>query len=298
VNKSLRLIPAPLILVCVAHVSAMAQAKPLVAEWVNEDIEGVSAIVELIPFERQNIEGVKARLRKDWHVEETNLGFGGKYLELEKGRGYAKGYVHALIYNGRVAQYEVGIESYSEEWPKIRQRVSNRWKESKGPEVSEEEHGLVFRRTQVTVRHKYQANVAAALGRMNDTSVPSELLKSYTTLTDPMENSTLSGTHQNDDISALVNSNRVDLLENVLRAYNPGGRVMAALALLEVEKTGIQLPSNVRQSIDKVLNLNIELHACVFDMCSNPTAREALRWFDSGLAFPRPKVTNERQKKP
>jgi len=145
VNKSLLLIPAPLIFLCVAHISAIARAKPLVAEWVNEDIEGVSSIVELIPFEKQNIEGVKTRLRKDWHVEETNLGFGAKYLEIEKGRGYSKGYVHALIFNRRVAQYEPGIESYSHEWSRIRQRVIDRWKESKGPEVAEEEHGLAFR---------------------------------------------------------------------------------------------------------------------------------------------------------
>jgi len=113
-----------------------------------------------------------------------------------------------------------------------------------------------------------------------------------------MENSTLSGTQQDEDISALVNSNRIDLLENVLRAYNPGARVMTALALLQLQKSGTLLSSNMRQSIEKVLNLNIELHACVFDMCSNPTAREALRWFDSGLAFPKPKASSDKRRKP
>lgn len=81
--------------VLLVYMSTLGQKTKLVKEWVHEDVEGVSSILRLIPFEQQDIEKVKARLRKDWHVEETNLGFGAKYLELEKGRGYSKGYVHA-----------------------------------------------------------------------------------------------------------------------------------------------------------------------------------------------------------
>lgn len=102
-----------------------------------------------------------------------------------------------------------------------------------------------------------------------------------------MENSTLSGTHPNEAIESLVNAQRVDLLENVLRGYNPGARVLASLALLELEKSGVQLSGRTHTAIDAVMNLNIELHACVYDMCSHVTAREAMRWFDSGLAWPR-----------
>jgi hypothetical protein len=296
VNRFFQIILAALLFVCGANVSAVAQTKPLVTEWVAKDIEGVLAIVELLPFENQNIAGVTARLRKNWHVEETNLGFGAKYLELGKGQGYSTAYVHAVIFNGRVAQYEAGIESYSDEWPRIRQQISDKWKMSRGPEPLQEEHGLVFRQKLSTVLKGYRANVAAALGPMMEKSVPPELKKSYTTLTDPMENSAISGTHQNDEITDLLNSNRLDLLENVLRAYNPGARVLAAIALLQLAKSGTKLSSKVRQSIDRVLNLNIELHACVFDMCSNPTAREALLWFDSGLAFPAPKTSSTRRK--
>ncbi|MDX6578437.1 MAG: hypothetical protein QOE96_4390 [Blastocatellia bacterium] len=148
--KQIELILASLVCAC-AFSSALGQSKPLMTEWVNEDIQGVSAITKLIPFEKQNMERVKARLRKDWHVEEFNLGFGAKYLELERGWGYSKGYVHALTYNDRVAQYEAGIESYSEHWTQIKARIVSEWKRSKGPGASEEEHGLVFRQTLATV---------------------------------------------------------------------------------------------------------------------------------------------------
>ena len=293
--KQILLILAWLVCACAFYSSALGQSKPLVTEWVNEDIHGLSAITQLIPSEKQNIEGVKARLRKDWHVEEYNLGFGAKYLELEKGWGYSKGYVHALTYNDRVAQYEAGIESYSEHWPQIKGRIVNEWKENRGPEVSEEEHGLVFRQTLATVLSNYQANIALTLGSQTPASVPPALKKSYGSLTDPMENSTLSGTHGNEDIETLVKAKRIDLLENVLRAYNPGARVLAALALLELEKSGARLSSQTQAAIDRVLNLSIDLHACVYDMCSYVTAQEALHWFDSGRAWPKIRLP---QKKP
>ena len=275
--------------------SASAQKKKLVKEWANEDVAGVSSIVGLVPFEQQNLERVKSQLRKDWHVEETDLGFKGKYLELEKGWGYSKGYIHALVYDGRVARYEAGIESYSDEWPQIRDRVFEKWKAEKGPEVTEGEHGFVFRRTLTGVLAEYEANVGAILGKLTNASVAPELSKYYATLIDPMENETLSGTHRNEGVEALANAKRIDLLENVLRGYNPGARVLAAVTLLEQESGGLHLSPETHAAIGVVMNLNIDLHACVYDMCSYVTATEAFKWFDSGLAWPRIRLP---QKKP
>ena len=70
---------------------------------------------------------------------------------------------------------------------------------------------------------------------------------------------------------------------------------MAALALLELEKSGARLASQTQAAIDRVLNLSIDLHACVYDMCSYVTAQEALHWFDSGRAWPKIRLP---QKKP
>jgi hypothetical protein len=277
------------------QLSARGQEKKLVKEWVNKDVEGVSSIVRLIPFEHQNVERLKVQLKKNWHVEETDLGFKAKYLEIEKGWGYSKGYVHALIYDGRVARYEAGIESYSEEWPQIRDRVRGQWEAVQGPDVTEDEHGLVFKQTLKLVLTEYEAKVASTLGKMTNPYVTPELFKSYAVLIDPMENETLSGTHRNEGIEALANTKRIDLLENVLRGYNPGARVLAALTLLEQERSGVHLSPETHAAMDFVMNLNIDLHACVYDMCSSVTATEALKWFDSGLAWPRIRTP---QKKP
>ncbi|HEV7744450.1 MAG TPA: hypothetical protein VGO56_05600 [Pyrinomonadaceae bacterium] len=284
-----------LLAICGVHFQARSQTEPLVAKWVKEDIDGVRSILELLPFEKQNINVVKAKLSKDWQVEETDLGFGATYLELGKGRGYSKDYVNALIYEGRVVQYEAGVESYSSEWAQIKDRVIDRWKKGRGPLAVEEEHALVFRRALEPVLAEYRTRVSAGLGPLTDADVPKELIKSYATLTSPMNNSTISGTDQDDDIRALMQAKRADLLKNVLRGYNPGARVLAAVALLELEKVGTSLTASERDTIGVVLDLDISLHACVFDMCSDSTAREALQWFDSGLAWPRPRIAKAKK---
>ncbi len=284
-----------LAVMCPVDVSAQDQAESLVPQYVNEDIEGVSALIALLPLEVKGIDEIKATLRGNWHVEETDLGFGGRYLELARGRGYSRSYVYALVYNGRVAQYVAGIEGDSH-WPFIRQPIIDRWRDLSGPDVSEEGRGLVIRRTLPQALRSYQLNVAASLGPMRDLSVSPALRASYLELIDPMANTTISGTNRDDDISALVASNAWDLLENVLRGYNPGARVLAALALQDSERSGGRLSPGVRPSIDKVLNLGVEVHACVFDICSNLTARDALRWFGSDRAFPVPNARGNRRR--
>ncbi len=285
----MRTLCSSLLLALISSVAFAAPQKgePVVEAWVKKDIKGVKSVVDLLPFETRNVEQVKARLRKEWHVEETDLGFGGSYLELEKGYGYSKAYIHALLFDGKVARYTAGFESYSDEWPMIRKRILDQWKASKGPEVMEEEHGYVFRKTVEDRLSDYYAAVARALGPIEKADVPPNLLKSYASLTDPMENATLSGTHRDEEIHSLVEAERTDLLENVLRGYNPGARVLAALALIELQQTGHELSPSTSTTIENVLDLSIELHACVYDLCSHVPARNAFEWFDSGKAFPK-----------
>ena len=272
---------------CARVSAAPPLQEPLVTDWVDKDLKGVLSVVKLLPFETQNIEQLKIQLLKSWHVEQFDLGFGANYLELEKGYGYSKGYVHALLYQGRVAQYEAGIESYSNEWPRIKNDILEKWKISNGPTVSIEEHGYVFRRAIEKTLSEYRSAVARVLGPLKKVKVPAELSKAYASLIDPMNNATLSGTQRDDDIDALMTANRVDLLDNVLRAYNPGARVISALALLEIKDQGTRLSLERRQTISKVLNLNIEIHVCVFDMCSHVTAKHALEWMTLGVPFPK-----------
>ena len=63
-------------------------------------------------------------------------------------------------------------------------------------------------------------------------------------------------------IDALINANRIDLIENVLRGYNPGGRIFAAIALLRMERKGLKLEPEVTSTLNKVVNLDVPAATC------------------------------------
>ena len=121
--------PLLLLLLC-SNVSVAQGAKPLVPEWAKADVEGVPEVLKLFPFENQRIVALKEKLKDTWSVEEYDLGFGGKRLDFAKGNGYTKIYVESFIFNGQVAYYELGVESYSEEWPRIRDDVVEAWRKN------------------------------------------------------------------------------------------------------------------------------------------------------------------------
>jgi hypothetical protein len=63
-------------------------------------------------------------------------------------------------------------------------------------------------------------------------------------------------------IDALVKAGRMDLIENVLRGYNPGGRAFAAIALLKMEERGVKLAPKVKKTIEKVRALDVPITTC------------------------------------
>lgn len=54
--------PLLLMLLC-SSVSVAQDTEPLVPEWVKKDIEGVSEVLKLFPFENQQIEALKEKLK-------------------------------------------------------------------------------------------------------------------------------------------------------------------------------------------------------------------------------------------
>ena len=63
-------------------------------------------------------------------------------------------------------------------------------------------------------------------------------------------------------IDALVDAKRIDLLENALIGYNPGGRVYAAIELLRMQRMGEKLSEPTRKNIRKVMALPVKLSTC------------------------------------
>jgi hypothetical protein len=110
---------------------------------------------------------------------------------------------------------------------------------------------------------------------MKQAEVPDELKKSFDYLTSPFACRAFGPVDGHLAIAALVNANRIDLLENVLRGFSPSGRVYAALALLKLnKKSHVVLSPDIVTTIEKVRNLDLPIttaHGC---LVSSSTANE------------------------
>jgi hypothetical protein len=260
-------------------------SEPLVAAWVEEDIASVAIVLNLLPFENQSISQIKARLKDTWSVEEQDFGFGGKRLDIGKGNGYTKMFVKAFLFNGRVAYYELGIESYSKEWPRIRDDIVDAWRKTTDVEPDITQHHIAYRKTLEPVLASYRTAVLARLGEMKPVEVPADLRGSYDLLTSFMGNSAVSDggcglppglPSGKVAIDQLIEHDRFDLIENVARGYNPGARVYAVLALLEKQKQGGELKPETKRAIRQIVNLRIRITTCAGCFVYHETAKKVL----------------------
>lgn len=277
-DQLLRLITLVLSMLVFASInSALVLAQnekeePLNPEWVRRDVQGVAVLMKLTPIENRNIEVLKKQLKDQWSVDEDWLGFGAKHVNIGKGYGYSSVYIDVLTFENKIAYYEIGVRvSGSRNWEEYRQKIIDAWKQSGGPKYTEKEHELTYQRKYDNVFAAYYQVVAGDLGGMKAVSVPAELKEAYDYLISPLNNSyvgegicgldgpVLEG---KTSIDALINANRVDLITNVLRGYNPGGRIFAAIALLRMKREGLRLDPDVTATLNKVAHLNVPVTTC------------------------------------
>jgi hypothetical protein len=122
----------------------------------------------------------------------------------------------------------------------------------------------------------YRRAVASQLGLLSDAQVPDGLKKHYEYLISPFE-TTLVGPGAcglpepdrsikplpgREAIDALVAARRLDLIVNVLRGYNAGGRVYAVLALQRLRRAAAPLQAGVAATMQRVLNLKVPVSMC------------------------------------
>lgn len=273
------------LLVSSLTIASAQSSEPLEAAWIKEDIASVAIVLNLSPFENQSISLLKGRLKDTWSVEEQDFGFGGKRLDLGKGNGYTKMFVEAFLFNGRVAYYELGIESYSNEWPRIRDDIVQAWRKTSKVEPSVTQHRIAYLKTVDSVLASYRSAVLAHLGEMKPVDVPANLRDSYNLLTAFMENSAVSdggcglppGLPEGKvAIDQLIEQDRFDLIENVARGYNPGARVYAMLALLEKQKQGRGLNLETQRTIRQIINLRIPITTCAGCFVYYETAKKVV----------------------
>jgi hypothetical protein len=253
-------------------IAIFAQEKgPLNHEWLQKDIEGVAALMKLMPVEKQNMATLKESLEEEWSVDDERLGFNANRIAFRKGYGYCSIYADVFTFKGDVGYYEVGVSCSSEEWTSIRDSIITAWKQHESLAFTEAEAKLSYQKRFEDVFSSYYRAVADELGEMKPVDVPAQMKDAYEYLTSPMNNSYVgegacgyggSIPEGKSSMDTLVDSRRIDLLENILRGYNPGGRVYAAIALSRKKKKGMALSQETLATLEKVINLDVPISTC------------------------------------
>jgi hypothetical protein len=262
--------------VCVAQ-----EKERLRADWLAMDVEVVE---RFLPKLQQSEQPTIAELEQLFgHPKtETDLGFGGRTFAFSKTGGYTYLTVAGFVFQDTIGYYTISV-SCSLSWPKIKTVLIETWKRNSELQFREGEYGIHHDREFPAVVADYKKAVSAQLGELAPVNVPPHLKERYDYLMSLGENSVIgagacgyggSTPRGKEAIDAIAHTGRIDLLANILRGYNPGGRVYAALALVTMQRKGTQLPPDLQKAVDIVRNLDLEVEACVGCIYFQKTAQK------------------------
>ncbi len=244
--------------------------EPLVPAWVDKDVKGVKFVMSLLPIESRSIADVEKRFtafqqkNADWS-DKSNLGFGAERIRLSLGLGYTTVYIDYLVFEDRIVHYKLGARVSSEDWSRHGPTVIDAWRQGGGPEFVVNDAEMTYDKDFPNEWKVYYSELSKQLGPMKPVEIPKNLDKEYKLLTDPFENSEISFVACSDGkpaIDELEDAKRVDLIENVVRGYNPGGRIYAAISLLRMQRKGRRLSAETKQAISKVVKSNASVTTC------------------------------------
>lgn len=257
-----------LLLLC-GDVSQAQKQQVIRADWLAMDVANME---RLLPQLKQHEPLTITALEKIFGtpVYVRALGFGGRTFIFSKPGGYAYIRVSGFVFNDTVGDYTISV-NWSTSWSQIRSTIIESSKRNTDLEFKEEEFALTQERQFPDVVAAYKKAVSAELGEMATVTVPQYLKDAYQVLLS-LGNPLVLGDGPCDygaviprgkrAIDAIVAAHRTDLMSNILKGYNPGGRVYAAVALKAVEQEGLKLSPDVLRALEVVRGLDIDLEIC------------------------------------
>jgi hypothetical protein len=267
---------APSLILLVISVLAAAPQEALNDAYVQHDIEAMDRLRQLLPFEQETPQHFAAVLEVNEPDEVNPAGFGGTLFSIRKGHGYTTLFVTGFTVRGRLAWLRIGIEGNAPTWDVLREREMAAWTQAGGPAYTCDADECVHEWHDEGVLNSYRNSVALALGAQRNVQVPDSLKHYYDHLLSPFEGMVVAPgscglplpgeeirpVPGREAINALVKARRIDLIENVLRGSNPGGRIYALLALQKLQRRGVPISPGTTATMRKVSNLDVAVSTC------------------------------------
>jgi hypothetical protein len=260
----------------VVPLAAEEPQEPLNNAYVQHDLQAMDRLRQLQPFEQETPKHLATVFEVNEPDESNAAGFDGTLFSVRKGHGYTTLFATGFTVRGRLAWLRIGIEGGDPTWDVLREREMAAWTRAGGPAYTCDENECVHEWRDESVLNSYRESVALALGAQRNVDVPDALKRYYNYLLLPFENTVVAPgscglpmpgeeirpVPGREAINALAKARRIDLIENVLRGYNPGGRIYALLALQKLRRLGVRISPATTATMRKVYDLDVAVSTC------------------------------------
>ena len=269
-----------LVLLCSSSV-----ALALKPEWVAKDKAVLGLVQSALPAKTAELDPLLVKLRRSLPDQDPKqnlfsrrqLGFGAEMVYVTRPGGYLSCHTTIKAHRGRMIELKVVCGTSERSGSELRKAL--------GPLLSRfwktEKNSWTYERVFAENRGPYAAEVARALGPQTAVEVPNTLQVAYSFLlqgtTAQIGNACgVAGTPPAGykEMRSLIEAKRYDLIGNVLRGYNPGGRIYAALAMQK--KYGNKVPADARAVIEKLKTLPMMVSQCSGCMGASLSTKQLL----------------------
>ena len=256
-------------LILFAGAAAAQKGEKLEKKWLAEDINLLKLIPRILPAEAQTKKTLeKVFERKGWEAKD-------EFEAASFGNGDAGGYTSLTVsvrtFRGAMISYRISTGTSRTSWLLIKPYLTEAWKQFAQVPFQETDKGIFYEYVDEAVLREYKDFISKEAGAMKQLEIPPKLKDAYEYLTAPFNKVTVSNERcgisgqtvkGREMIELFINARRIDLIENILKGFNHGGRVYAAIALLEMKKSGVKLSGETEQAIEKIINLDIGIETC------------------------------------
>jgi hypothetical protein len=266
-----------------AQIGAAQKGEKLEKKWLALDVEMLKAIPKILPPEAQTKETLAQVLGGKGFEQQVE--FEAKLFGNGSSGGYTLLTVSVYTFRGSIVSCRISSLTSKPSWLLIKPHLIEAWNRYAQVPFQETDRGIFYEYVNEAVLREYKDSINREIGAMKQLEIPAELKDAFDYLTAPFNNVQVSNSlcgygatkvEGRKMIELFINAGRVDLIENILKGFNHGGRVYAAIALLEMKKSGVKLSDETEQTIEKVVNLKISVMTCAGCFGFSMTAKELL----------------------
>jgi len=260
-------------------------------ERIRSGQEAIIRLSDLIPNDKINSIEALLKIHEGKYIRQYDWDFGAHKIMIARQFGYLRVFIEVIALDHKIGFSKISITKLSPElWSSFR----------KAFEDLETHDSVQFTERKYYIDYQYAFNEIAAfhyqsvsdqLGPMSQIDIASDLKNAYEYLVSPFENSEVSETgcgyateipEGKAAMDILIKNDRVDLIRNVLRGYNPGARILAAITLLRMQRHGLELEPETINTIRVVGELRTPINVCEGIIKEGAKGKDVMRAFLDG----------------